>query len=152
MPRRPIDPEARRIGLALRAIRESQGLTQEQVAESLGKGEGAYAAYEAGRSRFTVPEIRDVARALKVSTAHLATRLGLCGEPAASESPDIARVLVDRFGPRVGQALVRLDGVLAHMEADDQTALTVTVRRIVESYERREPSSAAEEQAIYETQ
>lgn len=147
---RPIDPEARRIGGVLRAIRQSQGLTQEQVAESLGKGEGAYAAYEAGRSRFTVPELRSVARALKVSTAHLATRLGLCGESDTTESPDIATALVDRFGPRLGSALVRLDGVLARMQADDQTALTVTVRRIVESYER--PSHSSDRPAVYETQ
>jgi transcriptional regulator with XRE-family HTH domain len=128
---RPIDPEARRIGRVLRAIREQQGLTQVQVAADLGKKEGAYAAYESGRSRFTLPELMAVARALKVTTPHLATRLGFCGE----QSADIAHVLVERFGPQLGSALVRLDRILARIEQADASALTVTIGRHVEHYE-----------------
>jgi transcriptional regulator with XRE-family HTH domain len=128
---RPIDPEALRVGRVLRAIREQQGLTQADVAAALKKGEGAYAAYESGRGRFTLPELPVVARALRVSTAYLASRLGFCGDDRA----DIAQVLVERFGPQIGQTLVRLDGILALMEAGDTAALDVTVRRYVEPYE-----------------
>jgi transcriptional regulator with XRE-family HTH domain len=134
---RPIDPEARRIGLIMRSIREQQGLTQVEVAVELGKKEGAYAAYEAGRSRFTLPELPLVARALKVPVAHLATRLGFCGG-GGSEGVDIATALVTRFGPQLGQSLVRLDRILAQMEHGDTAALAVTLRRYVEPYESRQ--------------
>lgn len=127
---RPRDPEALRVGLILRSIREAQSLTQTDVATGLGKQTGAYAAYEAGRSRFTVPELPQVARALKVSTAHLAGRLGFCGG-----DDDLEQQLVDRFGPDLGRTLARLDRVLGRMQQDDALALNVTVRRHVEPYE-----------------
>jgi transcriptional regulator with XRE-family HTH domain len=130
---RSIDPEALRVGRVLRAIREQQGLTQAQVAAGLKKGEGAYAAYEAGRSRFTLPELPIVAQALKVSTAHVATRLGFCGV----ESDDIASALVERFGPQIGGALVRIDRVLARMEHDDASAITVMMANTASKYELR---------------
>ena len=129
---RSVDADALRVGRVLRAVREQQGLTQAEVAAALGKGEGAYAAYENGRSRFTVPELSDMARALKVTTPHLTTRLGFCGDVGA----DIASILVERFG-RFGETLVRLDRILAQMQADDGAALDVLVRRIVEPYEHR---------------
>jgi transcriptional regulator with XRE-family HTH domain len=116
----------------LRAIREQQGLTQRQVSERLGKREGSYAAYENGRSRFTLPELPEVADALRVSTAHLAGRLGFCGDGG-----DLAQTLVERFGPELGRTLARLDRVLARMQQDDALALNVTVRRHVEPYESR---------------
>lgn len=129
---RPIDPAARRIGLVLRSIREQQHLTQVEVAVALGKKEGAYAAYEAGRSRFTLPELPNVAEALQVSTAYLATRLGFCGD----ESADIATALVQRFGPELGGTLVRLDRFLAQMEHGDTAAIAVLLRNTVSKYER----------------
>lgn len=125
------DPDALRVGLVLRSIRESQELTQLDVATALGKQAGAYAAYEAGRSRFTVPELPHVARALKVSTAHLAGRLGFCG----NDSDDLESSLLRHFGPDLGRTLMRLDRVLEQMQRDDALALTVTLRRHVEPYE-----------------
>lgn len=129
---RPTDPEAVKIGRVLRAIRTDQGLTQEEVAGKLPIGEGAYAAYESGRSRFTVPDLQSVARALGVPAPYLSRRLGLCGDDVTD---DIAHVLVTRFGPRVGSALVRLDRVLAQMEHGDADALSVIVANTAGKYE-----------------
>lgn len=131
MTARQIDPEALRVGRVLRAVREQQGLTQADVATVLGKGEGAYAAYESGRGRFTLPELPNVARALRVPTAYLTGRLGFCG----SDADDLATALVNRFGPEIGQTLVRLDRVLSQMEHGDAAALNVLVRNTVGKYE-----------------
>lgn len=130
MPPRPVDTDALRVGRVLRAVREQQGLTQVEVAVVLGKGEGAYAAYESGRSRFTLPELPAVARALRVTTSHLATRLGFCGE----RTDDMAAVLIERFGPQLGQTLLRLDMVLAQMEHGDTAALDVLIGSIARKY------------------
>lgn len=93
---RPIDPEAQRIGKVLREIRTDQGLTQEEVADKLPIGEGAYAAYESGRSRFTVPDLPAVARALGVPTPYLSRRLGLCGD-----NTDLNALLLEFAGPDI---------------------------------------------------
>ena len=95
---RPIDPEARRVGGVLRAVRREQGLTQDDVAKQLPIGEGAYAAWEAGRSRFTLPELPSVARALGVDVAYLSRRLGLCGD-----NTDVTTLLMEYAGPEIGQ-------------------------------------------------
>jgi transcriptional regulator with XRE-family HTH domain len=93
---RPIDPEAQRIGVILRAIRTEKGLTQEEVADKLPTGEGAYAAYEAGRSRFTIPDLPSIARALGVPTPYLSRRLGLCGD-----NTDLNALLLEFAGPDI---------------------------------------------------
>ena len=49
----------------------------------------------------------------------LSRRLGLCGE---NDTSDIANVLVERFGPQVGSALVRLDRILSQIEHGDEIA------------------------------
>lgn len=122
---RPADTEAIRIGRILRLIREERGLTQAQVAERLGKGEGAYAAYESGRSRFTVPELPDVARALGVSTVYVARQIGLCGD----DNADIATTLVERLGPRLGGAIVQIDRFAALLHREDVAALAILLER-----------------------
>jgi transcriptional regulator with XRE-family HTH domain len=119
------------MGQALKAVRTERGLTQREVAEKYGSEEGNIAAYEQGRNRFTVQDLPRLAQALGVPTSYLARRLGLCGD----DSADIAQALVERFGPKLGQALVRLDRILARIEQDDTTALTVTICRHVEHYE-----------------
>lgn len=100
MSSRAFDSEAVRVGRVLRAVREDQALTQVEVAAVLGKGEGAYAAYESGRSRFTLPELPAVARALKVDLAYLSRRLGLCGDDS-----DVTALLVEYAGPEIGQLI-----------------------------------------------
>lgn len=111
-PTRAPDPEAIRVGAVLRAIRLEQDRTQEQVASRLPIGEGAYAAYEAGRSRFTLPDLPAVARALGVDVAYLSRRLGYCGD-----NSDVMQLLIEYAGPEIGrlvaQAVVKypdLDG------------------------------------------
>lgn len=93
---RPADPEAVRIGRVLRSIRTDRGLTQEEVADKLPIGEGAYAAYEAGRSRFTVPDLPAVARALDVPVPYLSRQLGLCGD-----NSDLNALLLEFAGPEI---------------------------------------------------
>jgi transcriptional regulator with XRE-family HTH domain len=93
---RPVDPEAVRIGRVLRRIRTDQGLTQEEVAAKLPIGEGAYASWERGGSRFTLPELPAVARALGVPVPYLSRQLGLCGD-----GTDLNALLLEFAGPEI---------------------------------------------------
>lgn len=127
------DEVAKRMGAALASVRAEQEMTQGEVAERYGISENGYAAYEQGRSKFLAADVPLLAGALRVPTAVLGRRLGLC----IDETDDIANALVARFGPRIGQALVSLDRVLAFMEQGDTVALDVTIRRYVEHYETR---------------
>lgn len=127
------DSLSRLYGIRLRAVRHEQGLRQTDVAAELGISPGGYSSIERGKARMFVADLPRYAAALRVEPAYLARRLGLC-----DDSADIARALVERFGPDLGGTLVRLDRILALMEHGDATALAVTVRRHVEPYERRE--------------
>lgn len=110
---RPIDPEAKRVGDVLRAVRTEKDLTQEEVAKKLPIGEGAYGAYEAGRSRFTLPELPAVARALGVDVAYLSRRLGLCGD-----NTDITALLSEYAGPEIGSLVAEAVAKFPDLDGD----------------------------------
>lgn len=106
------DGTSRRMGAALKALREESGLTQRQVGERYGTTEGNIAAYEQGRNRFTVQDLPRLADALRVPVPYLSRRLGLCGDNA-----DMQALLLEYAGPDIGplvaEALVKypnLDG------------------------------------------
>lgn len=106
------DREAERIGRVLHAIRTEQDLTQKEVAEKLNVGENAYGAWEIGRSRFTVAQLPDIARALGVDAPYLSRRLGLCGD-----NTDLHALLREYVGPDVGVALARFVAKYPNMDA-----------------------------------
>lgn len=91
------DPTSRRMGAALKAIREESGLTQREVGARYGATEGNIAAYEQGRNRFTVQDLPRLADALKVPVPYLSRRLGLCGDNA-----DLTALLMEYAGPDIG--------------------------------------------------
>lgn len=93
---------------------------------------GGYSSVERGAARMFVTDIGRYAEALGVDPGYLGRRLGLCG----AESPDIAQALVERFGPQVGSALVRLDRILAQLEHGDEVALSVLGGNMAQKYER----------------
>jgi hypothetical protein len=78
-----------------------------------------------------VTDIDRYADALGVPAAYLSRRLGLCG----ADTDDIASALVNRFGPQIGGALVRIDRVLAFIEHDDTAALSVLIANTAGKYE-----------------
>lgn len=121
----------RMYGTRLRSVREERKLRQVDVAASMEMSAGGYSSIERGKARMFVTDIPRYAEALGVPPEYLTRRLGLCG----GESDDIANVLVNRFGPQVGSALVRLDRVLAQMEHGDAVALSVVVANTVGKYE-----------------
>lgn len=125
MPTRIVDTEALRVGRVLRAVREEQALTQLEVATALGKGEGAYAAYEAGRSRFTLPELPAVARALKVDLAYLSRRLGLCGDDSSMRS-----MLSEYAGPEVGDLIATALAKYPSMTSEQRHFFTYALRKL----------------------
>lgn len=130
-PKRRADPEALIIGGRLRALREQMGLTQREVADRVGMTDGGYSSVERGHARMFVTDIPRFARALGVEAAYLAQRLGLCGD----DRPDIADTLMARFGPQLGQTLLKLDMVLANMESGDVGALDVLIASIARKYD-----------------
>lgn len=125
MPSRAIDTEALRVGRVLKAVRDEGGLTQVEVAAALGKTEGAYAAYEHGRSRFTLPELPAVARALKVDVAYLSRRLGLCGD-----NTDMTTLLVEYAGPEVGRLVANAVTNFPTMSDDQRRFFVYALQRL----------------------
>lgn len=126
MPSRAIDSEALRVGRILKAVRDQQGdLTQAEVAAALGKTEGAYAAYETGRSRFTLPELPAVARALKVDVGYLSRRLGLCGD-----NTDMTTLLVEYAGPEVGHLVANAVTNFPTMSDDQRRFFVYALQRL----------------------
>jgi transcriptional regulator with XRE-family HTH domain len=124
-------------GSRLRSVRTERKLRQVDVAAGLGMTAGGYSSIERGYARMFVADLPRYAEALGVAPEYLARRLGLCGD---DQGPDIAQVLVGRFGPNVGTALVELDRILVAMERDDEVALSVMVRNTTRKYQR--PPSA----------
>ena len=110
---RPIDPDAQRVGRVLRAVRQEQQRTQEEVASKLPIGEGAYAAWEAGRSRFTLPELPSVAAALGVDVSYLSRRLGLCGDASDAEA-----FFLESFGPEFGPLMIQVAQKLPSLDPE----------------------------------
>ena len=98
----------------------------------LGMSDGGYSSVERGHARMFVTDLPRFARALGVQPAYLSQRLGLCGDDQA----DIANVLVARFGPQIGQSLVKLDMVLAQMEAGDTAAIDVLIASMTRKYDQ----------------
>ena len=113
------------MGVVLRAVRLEQGKTQEEVASRLPIGEGAYAAYEAGRSRFTLPELPAVARALGVDVAYLSRRLGLCGD-----NTDVTNLLVEYAGPEIGQLVATAIAKYPSLDGDRRAFFVHALRSI----------------------
>lgn len=87
---------SKRMGAIIRAVREEQGLTQEDVAVKYGATDGAIAAYEQGRARFTVQDLPSLAESLGVPTPYLSRRLGLCGD-----NSDLNALLLEFAGPDI---------------------------------------------------
>lgn len=101
MPKRDIaaprsDAISRRMGAALKAVREERGLTQKDVGDRYGATDGNIAAYEQGRNRFTVQDLPRLAEALGVPTPYLSRRLGLCGD-----NSDLNALLLEFAGPDI---------------------------------------------------
>lgn len=130
MPNKP-DPLGLLYGARLRAVRDERKLRQVDVAASLGMSPGGYSSVERGLARMFVSDIDRYAEALGVPAAYLSRRLGLCG----ADTDDIASALVNRFGPQIGQALVRIDRILALMESDDAAALGILMSLTAGKYE-----------------
>lgn len=122
---RSIDPEAMRIGRVLRAIRTERELTQEEVASRLPITEGAYAAYEAGRSRFTLPDVPAVARALGVDVPYLSRRLGLCGDGS-----DMSALIAEFAGPEIGQLVATAITKYPDLDGDRRAFFVHALRSI----------------------
>jgi transcriptional regulator with XRE-family HTH domain len=75
-----------RLCTALRAIRREAGLTQVQVAATLGVPQSFVSKYEAGERRLDVIELGHVAQALGVTVRDVLTRLEeVDGQPAEQQ-------------------------------------------------------------------
>lgn len=95
MPAPKIVPEAARMGLELRRLRDESGLTQKEVAERIGMEDKAYAHYETGRAILKVPLLRPLAGALRVTPAVLLERLGIVDADLdeAAEAREAAQII-----------------------------------------------------------
>jgi len=65
------------LGALIRKAREDLGLTQRALARKLGRAETSVSKIEAGNQRIDLVELADIARALRVNLADLATQFEL---------------------------------------------------------------------------
>ena len=124
MPRN-VDDVSKRMGVVLRAIREEQGLTQEEVAARYGATDGAIAAYEQGRTRFTVQDLPSLADSLGVPAPYLARRLGLCGDGS-----DMMAILAEYAGPEIGQLVATAIAKYPDLDGDRRSFFIHALRSI----------------------
>jgi transcriptional regulator with XRE-family HTH domain len=64
------------LGVAVRALREERGLSQEDVAHAAGVTTGTYASVERGQANPTWATLRKISAALDVRLSELAARAG----------------------------------------------------------------------------
>lgn len=90
-------------GSALRQLRQDQGITQAQLAAAAGVRRDWIAAVEQGRvmNPGTAP-LAKLARALGMSTSHLAQQMGLAPLETPREDPEVSQK-VERFFKLLGQ-------------------------------------------------
>ncbi|WP_434725442.1 helix-turn-helix domain-containing protein [Mesorhizobium sp. RIZ17] len=75
MPKSLRSPRHQRFLAQLISLRNAKGLTQEQVAEKLGRPQSFVAKYEGGERRLDVIEFLDVTAALGVDPCEILARL-----------------------------------------------------------------------------
>jgi transcriptional regulator with XRE-family HTH domain len=118
------------IGRRALARREELHLEQSEVAEKAGMSRAYISRLENASVRNPkVVDLASVASALSISLDSLI--YGRVDQPDA----DFAGILMRRFGPQVGGALVQLDRVLAQIESGDEAALSVLVANTAGKYE-----------------
>lgn len=78
-PRSIHSPAHRRLTELLRQAREESGLTQQQVAERLGRPQSFVSKYEAGERRLDLVELGEICVVLGVSLSEFARRFELRG-------------------------------------------------------------------------
>lgn len=91
-----VDPATAHQARVLKDIRAERGLTQAQVAAGFGLSLEGYRAYEKGYSRLRVGRVADMAAALGISSAELASRLDLS---LPMDSASLRQELAALFGP-----------------------------------------------------
>lgn len=72
--------DGERLAQALRDLRTRAGITQEEMADRIGLSYAGYRPYEQGRRELKPSQLPRFAEALEISTAELASRIGLIPE------------------------------------------------------------------------
>ena len=93
LPGRTTRLEPTTVGRALRRVREGHGLTQGDVARTLGMSTSGYAHYENGRARLTLQELPKFAAALRTTDDELAEALGVIPAIADDERPTVETIV-----------------------------------------------------------
>lgn len=120
MARSPRSPEGEKVAEALRSLRASSGLTQEQAAQRVGLTLSGYRNYEQARRHLRVDQLERFALAFGVSPESLANRIGLSSTDSRTMSfsadlevfqhqldalpPDLAASLVDMWRSSLAMA------------------------------------------------
>lgn len=112
-----VDPATAHQARVLKDIRAERGLTQAQVAEGFGLSLEGYRAYEKGYSRLRVGRVGDMASALGISSAELASRLDLS---LPMDSASLRQELAALFGPDEGERVDQLVRDLATLPPSDR--------------------------------
>lgn len=127
--RKTLDVDA--IGKRAFKRREELHLEQSEVATKAGMSRAYVSRLEnGGVMNPKVSDLAAIACALDLSLDRL-----IYGSARPEPDADIAQVLIARFGPRIGGALVRIDRIAALMEQDDTVALDVVIRNTARKYE-----------------
>jgi transcriptional regulator with XRE-family HTH domain len=116
----------KRMGAALKVIREMRGMTQYAVAERMGLTVDAYRNYEGGRRRLTADQLPALARALGVSTGTLNRRL--FGEDDEGEPPSLVERIAAVVGPQRAHMVAEINEQMDGLSPEGQEEFLRAIR------------------------
>jgi transcriptional regulator with XRE-family HTH domain len=109
-----------RLGRRIKAIRESEGLTQKDVADRLVMNENTFGRYEAGNRRIPLPDLERLATILGVSIVDLLDDQATSDDRTRAIQPiDLSRVPVEHR-ERVRRAILAMVRQLEEEDTEEE--------------------------------
>lgn len=123
---------AKQMGAALKALRESRGVTQYAVADRMGVEVDAVRHWEAGRRRFRAEQIPDLARALGVSILELSEHIFT--EDIAEPRPTLVDRVAELVGPERAHMVGQIVTEIEDLSSNDQDVILRSIRAQVAGF------------------
>ncbi|PWK13119.1 helix-turn-helix domain-containing protein [Tumebacillus permanentifrigoris] len=116
------------LGARLKQLRKAQGLTQHQVAETLGVNREAYSHYENERRKLTPHTLTVLAKLFGVSTDYM---LGRTDKPHSNEREFIEthRAMLEQLQDSISAGRLELDGRPLPPEEKECLLIALTIAR-----------------------
>ncbi len=117
------------VGQRIRALRSAQGLTQTELAQSIGVTFQQIQKYESGANRVSASRLFDLARTLQVPVSHFFDGLAASGDGVKAEAP-----VLHPFGDLVhDEVFVSMARDFVYLSADQRKAVADLVQSIAKA-------------------